>query len=75
MPMASKSAVKLGPNKGDVKTHLFRINTDPTASMFTEDGSLAKDFLTLDFACLGCHQNQDIDWAAKYAEGVHSLGK
>lgn len=75
MPMATKSAVSLGPNKGDVKTHLFRINTDPTASMFTEDGNLAKDFLTLDFACLGCHQDKDVEWAGEYAEGVHSLGK
>jgi len=75
MPMATKSAVALGPNKGDVMTHLFRINDDPAASMFTEDGGLAKDFLTLDFACLQCHQDKDIDWAAEYAEDVHSLGK
>jgi hypothetical protein len=75
MPMATKSAVSLGPNKGDVKTHLFRINTDSAASMFTEDGGQAKDFITLDFACLQCHQDKDTSWAADYAKGVHGLGK
>lgn len=28
---------------------------DPTATMFTEDGKFAQDFLTLDYACLACH--------------------
>ena len=62
MPMATKSATALGPYKGDVKTHVFRINTDPSASMFTEDGGFAKDFVTLDFACLSCHQDEDVQW-------------
>jgi hypothetical protein len=75
MPMASKSAEILGPNKGDVRTHLFRINTDPEASMFTDDGKYAKDFVELRFACLGCHIDKDVTWAAQHAKGVHSLGK
>ncbi len=75
MPAASKSAVKFGPYQGDVATHLFRINTDPTASMFTDDGAFAKDFVTLDFACLSCHKDKDINWAAERASGIHSLGK
>ena len=75
MPMASKSAKPLGPNQGDVKTHLFSINTDPAASMFTEDGKFANDFLTLDFTCLQCHEGRDVQWAGEYAEGVHSQGK
>ncbi|GAW91796.1 multiheme C-type cytochrome [Calderihabitans maritimus] len=75
MPAATKSAVKLGPYKGDVKTHLFRINTDPGASMFTEDGKYAKDFVTLDFVCLQCHQDKDIQWAASKVENIHGLGK
>lgn len=75
MPMATKSAKPLGPYKGDVKTHLFRITTDGAASMFTEDGGQAKDFTTLDFACLQCHQDKDTNWAGEYAEGIHTLGK
>jgi len=75
MPMATKSAQPLGPYKGDVKTHIFRINTDPAGSMFTEDGAFANDAVTLDWACLACHQDKDVNWAAGYAEGIHSLGK
>ena len=56
-------------------THLFAINTDPAAEMFTPDGDFANPFLTLNFTCLSCHPDQDIDWAGTYAEGVHSLGR
>lgn len=71
MPAATKSAVNFGPNRGDVKTHLFRINTDPAANMFSEDGKSAKGFVTLNFACLSCHQDKDAKWAAEKAAGVH----
>lgn len=75
MPEASKSAEKLGKYNADVKTHLFKISVDPAASMFTEDGKYAKNFITLDFACLNCHQDKDKEWAATNASGIHSLGK
>jgi len=75
MPYATLSAESLGTYQGDTRTHLFRINTDPEALMFTEDGSQANDFITLDFACLSCHQQYDIDWAAENAEGIHTAGK
>lgn len=32
----------------------------------------AKGFVTLDFACLNCHKNKDIKWAAKKAMKIHS---
>ncbi len=75
MPMATKSAVSLGPHRGDVKTHLFRISTDPAASMFTPDGAFAREFVTLEFACLQCHQDRTVQWAAQYAEQAHTFGK
>lgn len=75
MPMATKSAQPLGPYKGDVKTHIFRINTDPAGSMFTEDGAFANDAVTLDWTCLSCHQDEDVKWAASHTDGIHSLGK
>lgn len=75
MPFATRSAAVLGPNKGDVRTHLFRINTDPSQSMFTEDGKFAREYVTLDFACLQCHAARDKDWAAKNAPEVHPGGK
>jgi nitrate reductase cytochrome c-type subunit len=43
--------------------------------MFTDDGKYAKDFVELRFACLGCHIDKDVAWAAQHAKGVHSLGK
>ena len=77
MPRASKSAIKTGEFSGDVRTHIFKINTDPKASLFyteEKDGkksTYASDAVTLDFVCLNCHQSRDKNWAAKYAKGFH----
>ena len=65
MPGASKSAVAFNPLKGDVKTHIFAINTDPVTAeegMFFEDtdGALvSRGAVTLDFVCLQCHNGTD----------------
>lgn len=78
MAMATKSAEALGPYKGDVRTHLFTIDTDPNASMFTEDGKFValdeggKASITLDFACLQCHTDNDLQWAAAGAANFHA---
>ena len=62
--------------EGDVRSHLFRINTDAKAKMFAPDGKLAVGgFVTLDFACLNCHKNKDLAWAAKYAANMHGMSK
>lgn len=71
MPRVSKSAEKLSPREGDVRTHNWRISTDPKASMFTEDGKYATGILTLDVVCLNCHGGRDIEWAASKAGMVH----
>ncbi|RMF73725.1 MAG: hypothetical protein D6738_08175 [Acidobacteria bacterium] len=77
MPYASKSAEALGPNTGDVRTHLFRIETDPAYRMFTEDGAFVnldpsgQGAVTIDFACMGCHRNVDRDTLAREAENFH----
>lgn len=72
MPRASKSATKMGKYEGDVRTHIFNINTDANAKMFTDDGKfVAGDSVTLDFVCLHCHQNKDLKWAASYAKKIH----
>lgn len=77
MPMAGKSAQALGPYKGDVKTHLFRINVDADAEMFTDDGSfvaldsMGQGAVTLDFACKSCHLDKGINWLAGKAENFH----
>lgn len=85
MPYASKSANQLGPFEGDLQTHLFYINTDDTANMFTEDGSnVALDFavpgkpekmnkgaVTLDFACKRCHETAEMTELGKFAKNFH----
>lgn len=67
---ASKTAVAFSPFQGDIATHIFAINTAPvgkTEGMFTEDGSLVitdadgQAKVTLDFACYGCHQDENGD--------------
>jgi len=40
-----------------------------------EMNEFAKGFVTLDFACLNCHKNKDVKWAAKKAGKVHSYGR
>lgn len=75
MPRATKSAAALGPFEGDVRTHVWKINIDPNASMFSEDGGQANSYLTVEFTCLQCHQDKDKDWAAGNAENIHAQGK
>ena len=73
MPYAAKSAVAFGPYKADVRSHLFRINPDPNASMFDSSGTEALGYLTLDFACLQCHTDSTTAWAAQYADQIHPV--
>ncbi|MFQ6050692.1 MAG: multiheme c-type cytochrome [Candidatus Hydrothermarchaeota archaeon] len=73
MAEAAKSAIARSTFQGDVKTHLFKINIDPDAKMFTEDGKFALGYLTVEYACLKCHTDKDKSWALKYAEGIHAL--
>ena len=77
MPYASKSANQLGPYEGDVQTHIFYINTDGSANMFTEDGSAVKldengkAAVTVDFACVRCHETGDLVELGNFAKNFH----
>ncbi|MBT3385906.1 MAG: T9SS type A sorting domain-containing protein [Prolixibacteraceae bacterium] len=87
MPFAAKSGTTRGESgyKGDVRSHLFTINTS-TESMFTEDGSAVKDDETREaalsphFACLGCHNDdpndnipdKTIEQAAAFSKEMHA---
>ena len=81
MARATKSATAKSKTEGDVRTHLFKINTDAKASMFYDEevngkkATFAKPFITLDFACLNCHKNKDMKWAAKKAKGNTQIRK
>ncbi|MCW8926285.1 MAG: cytochrome c3 family protein [Xanthomonadales bacterium] len=82
MPTVGVVAQPLGPNQGDLKTHLFYINTDPEANMFTQEGDfVALDFVvsgktdkaavTLNFACKRCHQTTEVAELARFAKNFH----
>ncbi|MBU1137927.1 MAG: hypothetical protein KKA76_03010, partial [Proteobacteria bacterium] len=63
---------------GDVRTHIFKINTDPKAEMFKtveekgKKSTFAQGYVTLEYACLSCHASRDKNWAAGKAKGFHS---
>ncbi len=67
MPKATKSAVVINSYQGDLATHIWSINTAPVGreGMFTPDGMLVledaqgQSQITLDFACYGCHQDEN----------------
>ena len=77
MPRISKSAIKVNSYTGDVRTHIFKINTDPKADMFMtieekgKKSTFAKDSMTLDYVCLGCHGSRDRKWASENAVKIH----
>ncbi len=72
MAPAVKSAEgQLATHRGDVRSHLFRINTNPAATMFTSDGKYANGYLTLEYVCLRCHISETKQWAEEHAPEVH----
>lgn len=81
MPRVTKSAQAKGKYEGDIRTHLYRINTDVNANMFKTEKIddkkkvYANNYVTLDFACLNCHKNKDRKWAASKSKSIHAHGK
>jgi hypothetical protein len=93
MPFATRQAHNadeafVGPlgRAGDTRTHIFRINVEPTnyAGMFTPDGSqVVRDAegraaVTVDFVCIRCHNGGDlfeltVERAAEIAGQIHQL--
>ncbi len=69
MPKTTKSAIAVHKYQGDVRTHLFAINTEPVgmeegmgilasgSSNVIEDPSTGQAKITLDFACYSCHND------------------
>ncbi len=84
MPFAVKSAVStmvsyVGGSvpKGDIRSHIQRISTNPQWTMFTDDGKFVrvdshnKAYLTLDYVCMSCHTTKDMAWAMTQAQRIH----
>ncbi len=83
MPHASKSAIAHNKYSGDIATHIFKINTDSTATQFNAEGNLSNPYVTLAFACYGCHVDPDgvgggtapkktLGELSKFATGIHN---
>jgi hypothetical protein len=77
MPKMSKSAIKVNKYTGDVRSHIFKITTVPSAKAFKtveEKGkkkTYADGLVTLEFACLGCHLGRNVEWASQNASKIH----
>lgn len=87
MPFMGKSAVAFSDYEADIRGHIFQIMTDPVAAVDNtyEDGETTfwnqepsatnpynSAFITLDYACLKCHEHETLEWAAEYAKGIHN---
>jgi mono/diheme cytochrome c family protein len=85
MPQMGKSAAEINQYKADVSGHVFRITTAPVFAadnVYEEDGTLywnqvnGESFVTLDYACLGCHDQVGapitIQEAASYSVRIHT---
>jgi nitrate/TMAO reductase-like tetraheme cytochrome c subunit len=80
MPMAVLEGQPTGPFKGDTKSHIFRINPDPDADMFSGDGMTVnlengEAAVTMDFACQGCHATASLEELGKFAVDFHNPNK
>ncbi len=77
MPRSVKSAASSGSGlylRGDIRSHIFAINTDTTQAQFYIDGGeyYSNGFNGLNFSCLSsCHSSENLGWAAQEAGGIH----
>ena len=59
MPKATVFALSdLERHTGDLRTHIFGINPQ-AATQIDDDGTAFMPYLTLDFTCKGCHNDED----------------
>ncbi len=85
MPFAGKSALStaIAYNggvlpKGDIRSHLSRINTKAAWNMFTDDGKFVRTdeagraYLSVEYTCLGCHTGKKKAWAAVNSPRIHA---
>ena len=77
MPKSVKSAVSSGSGvhlRGDMRSHIFAINTDTTDTQFYVDGGsdYSEGFNGLNFSCLSsCHSSRSLSWAESNAGSIH----
>lgn len=84
MPFVAKNADHFTPYVSEQSAHFWNIITDPIAgsenveqigsAYFMKVDSEGISGITLDYTCLQCHVNQDVQWAAQYAKDIHDIG-
>jgi hypothetical protein len=74
MPPAARTAVTRSKFSGDMRSHLFTINTAIDAQQFNGDGTRSNPWLTLDFACAHCHEGYGRAWLQRDAHNIHGEG-
>jgi hypothetical protein len=86
MPHMGKNAVAVNEFKGDIRAHIFQITREPlfaAENVYDVNGSLfwnqeenGDSFITLDYACLGCHteigESLTMAEASDYAVRIHT---
>ena len=86
MPRMGLSADARNPFTGDLRGHIVRMMRAPVlaannvtgdgGTMFWKQNNRGESFVTLDYACLGCHQEigvpLTIQEASSFAVGIHS---
>ncbi|MCB8966477.1 MAG: hypothetical protein H6660_06235 [Ardenticatenaceae bacterium] len=76
-PMGVSAQGDLDIFTGDLHTHQFSINPDPTAPQFANDGTQMMPYITLAYACQHCHNGdyaatQELETLATIAKGYHT---
>ncbi len=86
MPNAARNGDHLSKYVSEQSAHFWKILTTPTTMFQNLDSTFvagkkyikvdANGFsgLTLDYTCLQCHVNQDVNWAAQWAPNIHTVG-
>ncbi len=70
-PMTASGARNADLHWGDISTHLYQINVDPTAPQFSEDGSAVMPYITVEYACTRCHSDWSVEQMAESAADYH----
>jgi predicted CXXCH cytochrome family protein len=75
MPRVVSSAESHSIRDGDVRTHVWKISSNPKTKMFTDNREYVTGVLTIEAVCLICHDDRTVEWAASYYDKIHVLGK
>jgi len=71
-PMTVSAVPTKRPWRGDMKSHLVKINTNAAAPQFYgTNNNRSHAYITVGFACLRCHETKSLEWAGENAVKVH----